>query len=103
MPLIIGRSKDEGIVIVTPDGEQIVIEVDRIQKNYVKLAIIADRKFKIHRIERTNENRIYQQSPKWNDHPLLRPYGVRQDENDRNGTSADCPKHGQGTGESEAT
>lgn len=100
MPLIIGRARDEGILIVTPEGDQLIIDVDKIQKNYVKLAIIADRKFKIHRIERTNENRVYQQSPKWDDDSVLRSNGLRQNENDRNGTSADCPKHGQGTGES---
>jgi sRNA-binding carbon storage regulator CsrA len=103
MPLIIGRAKQEGILILTPEGDQLIIDVDKIQKNYVKLAIIADRKFKIHRIERTNENRVYQQSSKWDYDTLLRPNWLRQDENDRNGTSTDCPEHGSRTGESEAT
>ena len=82
MPLMIGRAANEGILVVLPNGDEIIIDVDRIQKNYVKLAIFADRKYKIHRIKTTNEDRVYQQPEKRNDNPLLRPNGLRQDGDD---------------------
>ena len=100
MPLMIGRAANEGILIICPNGDEIIVDIDRIQKNYVKLAIFADRKYLIHRIKTTNEDRVYQQPEKRHDNSLLRPNRLRQDSNDCNGTEADCPKLRQGIGDS---
>lgn len=101
MPLIIGRATGEGILIVCPNGDEIIVDVDRIQKNYVKLAIIADRKYLLHRIVRNNEDRIYQQPAKRHDNPMLRSNGMRQDGDDCHSPKTGGTELRQGTRDSE--
>lgn len=99
MPLMIGRAANEGILVVCPNGDEIIIDVDKIQKNYIKLAIFADRKYKIHRIKTTNEDRIYQQPKERDDNSLLRRDGVRQDGDDCNSPEAGGAELRQRTGD----